>query len=154
MTQIKAGTVDVYVVRPLPDGWRVFVARRGTGTRCTGAWEAVHGHVEPDERPEDAAVREVREETGLEVQRLYNVSVQPFYLHRSGTLHLAMVFCAFVAEPAGVILGSEHDAFEWLSLAQACSRFSWPRSRQALLEAFELLQSGDAGPVEDVLRVR
>ncbi|HLV26631.1 MAG TPA: NUDIX domain-containing protein [Gemmatimonadales bacterium] len=154
MTDIRAGTVDVYLVRPLPDGWRVFVARRAEGVRCTGAWEAVHGTVEPDERPENAAIREVREETGLEVERLYNVSVQPFYLHKSATMHLAVVFCAFAAEPAEVVLGGEHDQFEWLSIAEACSRFAWPRSRQALLEAFELLGTGSAGPVEDVLRVR
>jgi len=153
MTDMKVGTVDVYVVRPLTSGWRVFVARRGSGTRCTGAWETVHGKVEPGERPEDAAVREVREECGLEIARLYNVCVQPFYLHASGTVHLAVVFCAFVDEPARVALGDEHSEHEWLSLREACARFTWPRERQALLEAYELLHTGSAGTVEDVLRV-
>lgn len=153
MTAIEAGTVDVFVVRPLASGWLVFVARRGSGTRCTGAWETIHGRIEKGERPEDAATREVREESGLELERLYNVGIQPFYLHATGTVQLAVVFCGFVSEPAAVLLGDEHDEHAWLSIQDACSRFAWPRERQSLLEAHQLLQDGHAGPVEDVLRV-
>ena len=40
-------------------------------TRCPASWETVHGHVEPNETPEGAAVREVQEETGLALERLY-----------------------------------------------------------------------------------
>ena len=97
VTGLVVGVVDVFVVRPLADGWRVLVVQRGPHTRCPGAWETVHGRIEPGERPEQAAVREVREETGLPVERLYNVTVQPFYLHRPGVVQLAVVFTAFVA---------------------------------------------------------
>src|SRR5439155_1852145 len=79
MAELRVGTVDVYVIRPLSTGWRVLALQRSNDTRCPTAWETVHGRVEPDEEPEDAAVREVREETGLAVARLYNVTVQPFY---------------------------------------------------------------------------
>ncbi|HZK78593.1 MAG TPA: ATPase, T2SS/T4P/T4SS family, partial [Gemmatimonadaceae bacterium] len=81
VTSVLAGVVDVYVIRPLPDGWKVIAVQRGLNTRCHGAWETIHGRIEAGERPEDAALREVREETGLAVARLYNVTVQPFYLH-------------------------------------------------------------------------
>jgi hypothetical protein len=42
---------------------------------------------------------------------------------------------------------------EWLTADAALDRFVWPRERAALLEIMHLLKSGDAGPVEDVLRV-
>ena len=87
MTELAVGVIDVFVVDPNL-GFRVLVLRRGEGTRCTGAWEVVHGRVEGSERPEDAAVREVGEETGLAVARLYNVICQPFYLHRLSTVHV------------------------------------------------------------------
>lgn len=38
--------------------------------RKTQAWLPPGGHIEPNELPDDAAVREVREETGLEVELL------------------------------------------------------------------------------------
>ena len=57
MTQIEVGTVDVFVIEPRTHGWRVLALQRVLGTRCPGAWETVHGHIEPGEQPEDAAVR-------------------------------------------------------------------------------------------------
>jgi hypothetical protein len=52
-----------------------------------------------------------------------------------------------------VILGEEHQRFEWLSMDDACERFTWPRSAQAIRDAHHLLATGNAGPVEDVLRI-
>ena len=152
--QVKVATVDVYVIRPLASGWRVLVLQRGHQTRCPGSWETVHGRIEAGERPEEAAVREVFEESGLRVARLYNITVQPFYLHADGIVTAAVVFAAFVDEPGEVLVGDEHVAFEWLSSKAAGERFVWPRSRSALRDIVSLLKHGDAGPVEDVLRVR
>jgi len=67
--QVKVATVDVYVIRPLRDGWRVLVLQRAQDTRCPGSWETVHGRIEPGERPEQAAMREVQEESGLRASR-------------------------------------------------------------------------------------
>jgi len=152
--EVRVHTVDVYVVRPLESGWKVLVLRRAANTRCPASWEAVHGRIEAGERPEEAAVRELREETGLGLARLYNITVQPFYMQRAGVVTNAVVFAVFVEEPAEVRIGEEHDAFEWLSPDDAMRRFVWPRSRVALREILDLLSSGDAGSVEDVLRVR
>ncbi|MEO7366361.1 MAG: ATPase, T2SS/T4P/T4SS family [Gemmatimonadaceae bacterium] len=153
MTSIEVGVVDVYVIRPLAIGWKVLVVQRAVGTRCPGAWEAIHGKIEAGEAPENAAVREVREETGLAVARLYNVTVQPFYLHMFQKVQMAVVFAAFVDEPATVVLGEELQQFEWLSIEDAAEKFVWPREREALDHIRRLLKTGDAGPVEDVLRV-
>jgi NTP pyrophosphohydrolases including oxidative damage repair enzymes len=153
MTTTKVGSVDVYVLRGSPDAWEVLLLQRGPGTRCTGAWEVVHGHIEDGELPAEAAGREVREETGLGIARLYNVTVQPFYLHTIDTVMLAVVFAAFVDGDTHVTLGSEHTRAEWLSVPDAMARVAWPRSRAVMNDILALLGDGDAGPVEDVLRV-
>ena len=49
------------------DGKLLF-GRRGPGTREPGKWSFPAGFVERGERVEDAALREVREEVGLEVE--------------------------------------------------------------------------------------
>ncbi len=128
--------------------------RRAQGVRCTGAWEVVHGRIEPGEKPEQAARREVVEETGLEVERLYNVTCLPFYLDKLGVVNMAVVFAAFVAAEGDVWLGEEHDASEWLPAAEAADRIAWPRARDMIRDILQLVGAGHAGPLEDVLRVR
>ena len=154
MTRVEVGVVDVYVIDPHSSPWCALALKRGTGTRCPGAWEAVHGHIEPGETPENAAIREVREETGLALERLYNVTVHSFYLHQTNTVEMAVVFCAFARSDAPVTLGREHIDHEWLPLDEAAERYLWPRATQALGEIRKLLRNGNAGPAEDVLRVR
>lgn len=153
MATINVGTIDVYLIDVRTDGWRVLTLQRAKNTRCPNAWETVHGRIEPGEEPEEAAVREVKEETGLDVLRLYNVTVQPFYLHRTHTVEMAVVFAAFVPSGASITLGDEHVRSEWLTPDRALDRFVWPRERAALRDIVQLLKNGDAGPVEDVMRV-
>lgn len=152
---VRVSIVDVVVARFGRDGLEVLLLRRAAGVRCPGAWEIVHGRIEPDERPEQAAVREVREETALALTRLYNVTLGGFYLHHAGVLALSCVFCALVDDGRDPTLGVEHDAFRWLPLAAARDTCAWPREREAMDHIAHLLRNGtDAGAVEDVLRVR
>ncbi len=49
-------------------GERLLVARRHDSGPCAGLWEFPGGKLEPGESPEQALVRELREELGVEVQ--------------------------------------------------------------------------------------
>ncbi|CAN5292015.1 hypothetical protein BH09GEM1_BH09GEM1_03080 [soil metagenome] len=154
MATVNVGTIDAFCVDRTPQGWKVLTLQRSLTTRCPGAWETVHGRIEKGEEPEDAALREIREETGLAVQRLYNVTVQPFYLHVLHTVELAVVFAAFVDSESPITLGDEHSRYEWLDPVAAAERFFWPRERVALAEVLQLFRDGTARAAEDVLRVR
>jgi 8-oxo-dGTP pyrophosphatase MutT (NUDIX family) len=154
MTSVRVSLVDVYVVRMAGAGLEYLALRRAPGGRCPGSWESVHGHIEASEPPAEAAARELAEETGLTSEQLYNLSrVELFYQHQSNEVALVPVFVAFVSLEARVRLGPEHDAFEWLALEPARARYAWPRERRALEDIALLLGSGNAGQVEDVLRV-
>ncbi|WP_343207512.1 bifunctional GNAT family N-acetyltransferase/(deoxy)nucleoside triphosphate pyrophosphohydrolase [Ameyamaea chiangmaiensis] len=68
---------------------RVLLARRPEGKPMAGLWEFPGGKIEQDETPEDALIRELREELGIEVSP---ACLAPFTFasHDYGTFHLLM----------------------------------------------------------------
>ena len=58
-TKIVAGVVDVVVLRRVGTArpaWRVLTLERAIGVRSTGAWEIVHGSIEPNETDRKSVV--------------------------------------------------------------------------------------------------
>ncbi|HXF94673.1 MAG TPA: NUDIX domain-containing protein [Gemmatimonadales bacterium] len=154
MTGVRVCFVDTYVLRRTAGGLEVLALRRGPAGRCPGSWEIVHGTIEPGETPLQASLREVREETGLLPERVYNVSrVEMFYRHREDEVALIPVFAAFVPGDAAPRPSPEHDRVEWVGVTDAAQRLAWPRERRALEDIVRLFGGGDAGLLEDVLRV-
>jgi 8-oxo-dGTP pyrophosphatase MutT (NUDIX family) len=146
--------VDTYALRGAGERLEVLVLRRGPAGRNPGSWETVHGTIEAGETPVQASLRELREETGLTPEKFYNLSrTEAFYQHRTDELALIPVFAAFVAATATVQTSAEHDRAEWLRIADAARRFAWPRERRAVEDILSIVGGGDAGLLEDVLRV-
>ena len=151
---VRVAYVDLLVLRGSTEELEVLCLRRAPGGRSPGSWEAVHGHIDPGETPVATAVRELKEEAGLEPERLYNLSqIESFYRHGQNEVVLIPVLAAFVARNAKVRLSEEHDEYEWLRPQAARVRMSWPRLRREIGHAIRLVGLGNAGVLEDVLRI-
>ena len=90
---------------------KIFATQRGYGDFKDG-WEFPGGKVEPGEKPEDAIVREIKEELGADIK------VTGFLLtveHDYPTFHLSMdCFWAELKDGSDVKL-LEHEAAKWLA---------------------------------------
>jgi 8-oxo-dGTP diphosphatase len=88
---------------------RVLATRRTHPEQAAGRWEFPGGKVEPGESPQDAVVREVREELGCDVT--VTGMLQGAQLVKPGyTLRVALAELA-----AGEPVPHEHDAMRWLA---------------------------------------
>jgi 8-oxo-dGTP pyrophosphatase MutT (NUDIX family) len=154
MTDIKVMFVDTLVLRGAGATLQVLALRRAQGRTRAGAWEIVHGTIEPGETPVQTSRRELKEETGLTPVSVYNLSrTEAFYQHDTDVLAVIPAFAVFVAADARVTIADEHDAHEWLTPADAKTRLAWPRERRALDDVLSMVGGGNAGLLDGVLRV-
>ena len=95
-------------------------------------WQGVSGWIEPDEPPHLTALRELREETGLEAVELYSVdSVFDLYAWRRGTVEAIVPFAALV-DGRAPRLSEEHNEWRWASLSSAVELVPYEPQRVAL----------------------
>lgn len=98
-------------------GSRVLALRRAaTNLAGPGLWETVSGRVEQGEEPSAAVVREIAEETGLEV-RVEERPWEAYAAARRGEPMIVILHRARLVR-GEVRLSREHDAFAWLSAAE------------------------------------
>lgn len=134
------------VVRRTGEGHRVLIIRDPYGQ-----WGLPKGHVEEGEEPPDAAIREVREETGLETVELGPaIDTIDWYFRSDETL--IHKYCTFylMHSPRGEAVPEVEEGITecvWLPLDPAVERVSYADTREVVREAVRMVRdgSGDHG---------
>lgn len=151
---VRHDMVACYVVRPTADGsgHEFLLLRRAAGEYMAGAWAVVRGTREPGETAWAAALRELREETGLVPREFYQLdTVDVFYLAKGDTIWHCPAFCALVERDVEVALNEEHDAVRWVPRQRIEAELLWPGERVQLAELCHAIL--DDGPAKAHLRI-
>ncbi|HKG91227.1 MAG TPA: NUDIX hydrolase [Gemmatimonadaceae bacterium] len=145
--QTSAGGV-AYRVR---DGGAVEVALVSVPSRKAGAagsrWQLPKGIVEPGEPPEAAALREVREEAGIDCALVAPVeTIEYWYVatERGGgrvRYHKRVHFFLFRYQ-SGDVADHDHEVDEarWVDAAEAEGMLAFPNERKVVAKAREMIE--------------
>ena len=104
---------------------RVLIAKRPEGKSMAGLWEFPGGKVEPNETPEGALVRELKEELGI---KTWDSCLAPltFASHSYDRFHLLMPLFA-CRKWNGIIQAKEGQTLKWVE-ARALKDYPMPKA--------------------------
>jgi len=155
--RLRADVIDVTIARPtrspasaeVGDRFEVLQLQR-TRDPLKGTWQPVMGHIDGQESATAAAMREAREEVGLNIADPAACAafwaleqVHPYFISAIDCVVLSPRFLALVAPDWTPSLNHEHAAHRWVLLRDASRSSTWPGQRASLAEVATLL-AGDS----------
>ncbi len=125
--------IEAHIFRQFEGRLEFLLLRRAADDEVyPGVWQPVTGRMNSGEKAWEAAIREIKEETGLSPGSFWVVpNVNSFYNPVKDTASLIPVFAAKVDASAAVQLSAEHDDFKWLGLEEALPLLAWPGQRKS-----------------------
>jgi 8-oxo-dGTP diphosphatase len=126
---------QVFVVgAAIVQGARALVARRSARMSNALKWEFAGGKLEPGESPEQALVREIEEELGLEIE------VGAFLARGGAALETRdIVLDVYLARiTGGELVLAEHDAARWVGVDEL-DELDWAVADLPAVEALRVL---------------
>ena len=110
------------------------VKRAADGTRVLGLPK---GHLDGEETPEEAARREVAEETGVDAELLEQLGDVEYRYDRRGRAIRKVVRFYLFAYLSGDLADHDHEIEEarWMPLEEAAERLTYPGEREVVKRA-------------------
>ena len=123
---------------------RVLIIQRSADEEAyPNLWEIPSGKREPFEKSEDAVVREVKEETGLDVEVVMPISVFEFKVEKPDEIRDAtqINFLVKLKGDQEVKISDEHQNFAWITKNEVKDYFSMSDEvKSAISKAFKVLE--------------
>ena len=96
-------------------------------------WQPITGGIESGESPEEACLREIKEETGLVLHRSNLTSLGDFMVKIDENLSIHKNLFLALTEQKEIRISDEHVGAQWVALDKVSSQLYWP-SNQATFE--------------------
>ena len=105
-------------------------------------WSLPKGHIEEGETPEQAAIREVAEETGITSSITKSLGVIDFWFMAGGKRIHKTVHHFMFTEVGGTLLAQEREVDEvsWIPLAEIVDRLAYPDEKKLIAKSAEITQ--------------
>ena len=111
----------------------ILLIRRGTPPR-QGEWSLPGGRIEPGERLTEAALRELREETGVEAELIGLIDVVDGLFPEAGR-HYVLIDYAAIWTGGEPVAGDDAAEATFFPLQEALQRVDWSETRRIIRQA-------------------
>lgn len=125
--------IDVYPYRIKEGEPEFLVFKRSSEKIYAHQWRMVGGKVKDGEKSWEAALRELKEETGLTPVNLWVIpSINQFYEAKTDAIHSIPAFAAELEKEAVISLDDEHTGYSWISAGEVEHYLKWPGQQRLI----------------------
>jgi dATP pyrophosphohydrolase len=143
MNQVKVRVVDCYIYRKTVDGILFLLMKRNVNKIYEHLWQGVAGKIEPGESSSQAAIRELKEETGLSPVNMFVADhTSKFYEAHGDRINLVPVF-GIEVDSEDVVLSEEHISFKWVEINEALNTLVWNGQKKGIQTVYDMVVKND-----------
>ena len=143
MTKVTVRVVDCYVFHLVGDSPEFLILKRNKNKIYEHLWQGVAGKIEKGESAWQTAIRELKEETGLNPLNIFVADhVSRFYETNGDRINLVPAF-GIEVESKDVILSEEHVDFKWVDYTEAKNTLVWNGQKTGLKIVNDMINSKD-----------
>ena len=143
MADVTVRVVDCYVYRQTDDGLKFLLMKRNLNKIYEHLWQGVAGKIEDGETAPEAAIRELKEETGLDPVNMFVADhVSRFYEVHGDRVNLVPVF-GMEVDSDEVMLSEEHVDFKWVTIKEALNTLVWNGQKEGIQTVHDMVISDD-----------
>ncbi|MEE9430787.1 MAG: NUDIX domain-containing protein [Melioribacteraceae bacterium] len=129
----KTNLIEAHILRKSEKVIEYLIMKRASNQKYPNIWQMVTGKIKSKEKAYQTAIREIKEETNLDVDELYIVpNVNYFYDGTDDSITIIPVFLAIIREDQVVKLSVEHSEYKWVTAKEAKELFAWVGQRQSV----------------------
>lgn len=133
MTKVVSTYIELHIMKIENQKLKFLLLKRSPDEKYPNIWQMVTGKIKDGEKAFDAALRELKEETGLTPEELFSVPiVSSVYLPESDEVCMIPVFVCRVKENSEVKISKEHSQFKWCEFEEAEKLLNWEGQKKAV----------------------
>ncbi|MDP7331392.1 MAG: NUDIX pyrophosphatase [Candidatus Marinimicrobia bacterium] len=143
MASVTVRVVDCYVYLKTDNDLNFLLLKRNKNKIYEHLWQGVAGKIEEGETPPEAAIRELKEETGLDPVNMFVADhVSRFYEVHGDRVNIVPVF-GIEAGSTEVTLSDEHIDFKWVNIKEALNTLVWNGQKEGIQTVYDMVKNND-----------
>lgn len=136
---MKDTSYGIIPLRRQSDNWEVFLVQHQAGH-----WSFPKGHPEPGEQPQETAIRELKEETGLSILKFLiidPIKEQYNFIFNRKKIDKSVYYFPALVEGHELIQKKELIEGRWMNLSQAHEQMTFNEGKRICTELMILLKN-------------
>jgi len=140
MTKNIVRCIDCHVAFKEDDDYKLLALKTSEDKKIyPNIWQCVTGKINANEKPYEAAIRELKEETGIESESLYVIDEVSFYYEAIyDRMNIIPIFGVVVSSKK-VSLSDEHQAYKWITSKEISKTFLWNKQKDGAVSFYRML---------------